>query len=204
MTHALINDMLKRPARQCMDGLNEIQFGIVFLLWGGVLIALELWGPGWPEWAQWSWLALILAAVWLTANITRRLRARWVYPRIGYVKWAPPVVGKPVIGMILGGAAAFLMVVAWARSPQFRSWLPVFLGLLFAAGNFAWWVRLRILRLLVYAFLALASGLLAGWTLSAWLGSKVFICAISVGYLAGGVFALQRLMRQPPAAEDQP
>jgi hypothetical protein len=204
MTKDLIDDMLTRPARQSMDGLNEMQFGVVFLLCGGILIALELWGSGLPEWATWSWLALALVAVFLTTAITRRLRARWVHPRIGYVKWAPPIVGRPVIAFILGGVLTFLTIVALIQSSQFRSWLPVFMGLLMAAGNFAWWIRLRIRRLLVYALLTLASGLVVGWTLPAWLGSKVVLCSVSVFYLVGGVLALRRLMRQPLASEDQP
>jgi hypothetical protein len=205
MTKDLIDDMLKRPARQSMDGLNEIQFGVVFLLWGGVSIALDLWGSGLPEWAKWSWLALFLVAVFLSTAITRRLRARWVHPRIGYVKWSPPIVGRPVIAMILGGVVSFLTIVALTQSSsRFRSSLPVFLGLLIAAGNFAWWMRLRVRRLQVYALLTLASGLVAGWTLPGWLGVMAVLCLVSVLYLAGGLLALRNLMRQPLATEDQP
>ncbi len=205
MMKKLIDDMLKRPAQQSMDGLNEIQFGIVFLLWGGVSVALELWGAGLPEWARWSWLALFLVAVFLSATITRRLRARWVHPRIGYVKWAPPIVGRPVIAMILGGVVSFLTIVALTRSSsQIRSLLPVFIGSLLAAGNFAWWIRLRVRRLLIYALLTLASGLVAGWTLPGWLGAIAVMCSVSVFCLVGGLIALRHLMRQPLATEDQP
>ncbi len=204
MTKDSIDDMLRRPARQSMDGLNEIQFGIVFLLWGGVSIALELWGSGLPEWARWSWLALFLVAVFLSKGITQKLRARWVHPRIGYVKWAPPIVGRPVVAMILGGVVSFLTIVALIRSSQLRSSLPVVIGLLIAAGNFAWWVRLRVRRLLVYALLTLASGLVAGGTLPGWLGAIAVLCSVSVFYLVGGLLALRHLMSQPLATEDQP
>ncbi len=203
MTKDVIGDMLTRPARQSMDGLNEIQFGIVFLLWGGISIPLELWGAGLPEWARWSWLA-ILPIAFLIKAITQRLRARWVHPRIGYVKWAPPIVGRPVIAFILGGVVAFLTILALTQSALFRSSLPVFMGLLFAAGNLAWWIRLRVRRLLVYSLLTLASGLVVGWTLPPWLGSKVVLCLVSVFYLVGGLLALRHLMRQPLATEDQP
>ncbi len=204
MTRDLIDDMLKRPARQSLDGLNEIQFGVVFLLWGGISVALDLWGSGVPDWARWFWLALILAAAFLSQAITGRLRARWVHPRIGYVKWVPPIVGKPVIAMILGGVVTFLTIVALTRLSRFRSSLPVCIGVVIAAGNFAWWIRLRVRRLLVYALLALASGLVIGWTMPAWLGMYVVMCMVSVFYLVGGLLALQHLMRQPVATEEQP
>jgi hypothetical protein len=202
MTEDLIGDMLARPARKSMDGLNEIQFGIVFLLWGGISMALELWGSGWPEWARWSWL-VVLPVAFLAKTITRRLQARWVHPRIGYVKWAPPIVGRPVIAFILGGIVTFLIIVALTQSALFRSSLPVLMGLLLAVGNFAWWIRLRVRRLLVYALLTLASGLVVGWTLPPWLGFKVVLCIMSVFYLVGGLLALRHLMRQPLVTEDQ-
>ncbi len=202
MTKDLIGDMLARPARQSMDGLNEIQFGIVFLLWGGISMALDLWGSGLPEWARWSWLA-VLPVAFLAKAITRRLQARWVHPRIGYVKWAPPIVGRPVSAFILGGVVTFLTIVALTQSALFRSSLPVFMGLLFAVGNFAWWIWLRVRRLLVYALLTLASGLAVGWTLPAWLGAKVVMCFVSVFYLVGGLLALRHIMCQPLNSEDQ-
>jgi len=203
MANDLMDGMLKRPARQSMDGLNEIKFGIVFLLWGGISIVLERWGSGWPEWARWSWL-VILPVMLLASAITRRLRARWVHPRIGYVKWTPLILGKPVIAFILSGIMAILTIVTLTQLSKFRSSLPVFLGLLFAGGNFAWWIRLRVQRFLVYALLTIAFGLGVGWTLSGWLGFLVFMCLVSVFYLVGGVLALRHLMRLPLATEDQP
>jgi hypothetical protein len=203
MTQNLIGNMLKRPARQSIDGLNEIQFGVVFLLWGGIGIALELWGSGLPEWVRWFGLALPLVTAFVTKAIIQKLRARWVYPRIGYVKWAPPILGRPVIAMILGGILTFFTIVALTQSSQFRSSLPVFMGMLFAAGNLAWWTWLRIRRLLVYTLLALAFGLVVGWTLPSWLGYNVFISFMSVFYLVGGFLAVRQLMSQPLAMEDQ-
>jgi hypothetical protein len=203
MTKDLIDDMLKRPVRRSMDGLNEMLFGIVFLLWGVILITLELWGKGWPAWTSWSWLIVLLVAFYLQA-LARRLRARWVHPRIGYVKVHSPILGKRVIAMILGGVAALVFVTALVQSSHFRLSLPADLGLIFAASSFVLWVRLRVRRFLVYALLTLASGLFAQWMLPASVASEAFICMVSVIYLVGGVFALRHLMRQPLAAEDQP
>ena len=79
------------------------------------------------------------------------------------------------------------------------------MGLLFAAGNFAWWIRLRVRRLLIYALLTLASGLVVGWTLPGVARLYKLSCAsVSVFYLVGGLLALRHLMRQPLATEDQP
>jgi hypothetical protein len=200
MTKDLIDDMLKRPARQSMDGLNEIQFGIVFLFWGAVGAAIERWGAS--EWVRWSCLALILVVALLSKPITQRLRVQWVHPRIGYVKWTPQLTGKPLVAFFLGGIVTLLTIVALTRSPQFRSSLPVFMGWLLAMANGAWWIRLRIRRLLVYALLTLASGLIVGWKLPGMLGFQIVMCLVSVFYLVGGFLALRQTMREPQASED--
>jgi hypothetical protein len=202
MTNDLIDDLLKRPVRQSMDGLNEMQFGIVFLLWSVINIALELWGSGLPAWTSWSWLIALLVALFLRA-LTPKLQARWVHPRIGYVKVPPPIMGKPVIAAIFGGVVGFFFVIAMVQSSQLRSSLPVFVGLIFAAGNFVWWIWLRVRRFLVYAILTLASGLVAQWMVPASVSMEAFLCAVSVFYLVGGFLALRHLIRQPLATEDQ-
>lgn len=204
MANDLINDMLKRPVRQSLDdGLNEIQFGIVFLLWGGILVALALLGGGLPKWTSWSWI-IVIPVMLFSQALMPKLRARWVYPRIGYVKLHQPIAGKPVVTMIVGAVVGLFFVIAMVLSPQFRSSLPMFLGLIFAAGNFAWWMWLRIRRLLVYAILALASGLAAQWMLPDSVNPWAVMCAISMFYLVGGFLALRHLMRQPLPTEDRP
>ena len=203
MKNNSIDDMLKQPVRQSMDGLNEMVFGIVFLLWGVIQLTLELWGKGWPEWTSWSWLIVIPVAFCLQA-LAGKLRARWVHPRIGYVKVRSPIFGKPVLLMIFGGIAALVFVFALVFSLNFRMSLPTDLGLIFAAGNFVLYWRLRVRRLLVYAILSLAFGLIAQWMIPSSLGSEAFICSVSVLYLVGGIFVLRHLMRQPLVTEDQP
>ena len=196
-----MDDMLKRPVRQSMDGLNEVQFGIVFLLWGSISLILKLWGSGLPEWMSWSWLIVLPAAFYLRP-LTNRLRARWVAPRIGYVKVPPPIMGKPVIAMIVGGIIGFVFVISWVQSLHFRLSLPTDLGLIFAAANFILWSRLRIRRFLIYAILALAAGLAVQWIVPESIGSEAFLCLLSVLYLVGGSLVLRQLMRLPIAVED--
>ena len=200
MTSDLISDMLKRPVRQSMDGPNEMLFGIVFLLWGFIRIVLEFWGKEWPAWTSWSWLIVLPVAFYLQV-LANRLRAQWVHPRIGYVKVHSPILGKPVVIMILGGLIALVFVLALVQSSHFRLSMPMNISLIFAAGNFLLWVRLRVRRLLVYAILSLAFGVVAQWLIPASIGFETFMCLVSVLYLVGGVVVLRHLMRQPPAAE---
>ena len=201
MSKDLMDDMLKRPVRQSMDGLNEIQFGIVFLVWGIIAMALKLWGSELPEWMSWSYLIVLPVAYYFRA-LSNRLRARWIAPRIGYVKTHSPILGKTMIAILTGGVIAVVVVIAYVQSPQLRLSMPLEMGVIFAVSNFILWRWLRVQRLLIYAILSLASGLVIQWMVPDFIASETFLCSIAVIYLIGGIFVVRNLIRLPIATED--
>ena len=201
MTKDLMGDMLKRPVRQSMDGLNEVQFGMVFLVWGVISMALKLWGSALPEWMSWSYLIVLPMAFYFRA-LSNRLRARWIAPRIGYVKTHPLILGKTVIALLAGGVIALVVAIAYVKSPQLRLSMPLEMGVIFAASNFVLWRWLRVQRLWIYAILALASGLAIQWIVPNSLASEAFLCTIALIYLIGGIFVIRNLIRLPIVAED--
>jgi len=201
MSKDLMDDMLKRPVRQSMDGLNEIQFGIVFLVWGIIATALKLWGSELPEWMSWSYLIVLPLAFYFRA-LSNRLRARWIAPRIGYVKTHSPILGKTVIALLTGGVIAVVIVIAYVKSPQLRLSIPLEMGVIFAVSNFIFWRWLRVRRFLIYAIITLASGLVAQWIIPDSFESEAFLCFVSVIYLVGGFLVVRNLMRLPIATED--
>jgi len=201
MSKDLMDDMLKRPVRQSMDGLNEIQFGIVFLVWGIIAMALKLWGSELPEWMSWSYLIVLPMAFYFRA-LSNRLRARWIAPRIGYVKMHSPILGKTVIAILTGGVVAVVIVIAYFQSPQLRLSMPLEMGVIFTASNFIFWRWLKVRRFLIYAILALACGLIAQWIIPDPIESETFLCFVSVIYLVGGFLVVRNLIRLPIATED--
>ena len=201
MKKDFIGDMLKRPVRQSMDGLNEVQFGIVFLIWGIIAMALKLWSSELPEWMSWSYLIVLPLAFYFRA-LSNRLRARWIAPRIGYVKTHSPIMGKTVIAILTGGVIAVVFVIAYVQSPQLRLSMPVDIGIILAVSNFILWRWLKVQRLLIYAFLALASGLAIQWMVPDSIASETFLCFVSVIYLVGGFLVVRNLVRLPIARED--
>ena len=201
MSKDMIDDMLKRPVRQSMDGLNEIQFGIVFLIWGIISMTLKLWHSELPEWMSWSYLIVLPLAYYFRA-LSNRLRARWIAPRIGYVKTHSLILGKTVIALLTGGVIAVVIVIAYFKSPQLRLSIPLEMGVIFAVSNFIFWRWLRVRRFLIYAIIALASGLVAQWIIPDSFESETFLCFVSVIYLVGGFLVVRNLMRLPIATED--
>jgi hypothetical protein len=201
MSKDMIDDMIKRPVRQSMDGLNEVQFGIVFLIWGIISMTLKLWDSELPEWMSWSYLIVLPLAYYFRA-LSNRLRARWIAPRIGYVKTHSPILGKTMIAILTGGVIAVVVVIAYVKSPQLRLSMPLEMGVIFAVSNFILWKWLRVQRLLIYAILALASGLAIQWMVPDSIASEAFLCSIAVIYLIGGIFVVRNLIRLPIATED--
>ncbi len=201
MSKDLMDDMLKRPVRQSMDGLNEVQFGIVFLVWGVIAMALKLWGSELPGWMSWSYLVVLPLAFYFRA-LANRLRARWIAPRIGYVKTHSPILGKTAIAILTGAVIAVVVGIAYVQSPQLRLSLPLEMGIIFALSNMVLWRWLRVQRLLIYAILTLASGLFTQWMVPDSIESEAFLCFASVIYLAGGFLVVRNLLRLPIATED--
>lgn len=201
MSKDMIDDMLKRPVRQSMDGLNEIQFGIVFLIWGIISMTLKLWHSELPEWMSWSYLIVLPLAYYFRA-LSNRLRARWIAPRIGYVKTHSPILRKTMTAILTCGVIAVVVVIAYFKSPQLRLSIPLEMGVIFAVSNFILWRWLRVQRLLVYAILALASGLATQRMVPDSISSEAFLCSVAVIYLIGGIFVVRNLIRLPIATED--
>ncbi len=100
------------------------------------------------------------------------------------------------------GVIAVVVVIAYFKSPQLRLSIPLEMGVIFAVSNFILWRWLRVQRLLVYAILALASGLATQRMVPDSISSEAFLCSVAVIYLIGGIFVVRNLIRLPIATED--
>ena len=203
-THA-IDEILRRPARHwSMDGIAELLAGSLILVWGMAVSAQQLWpsrvteilAVGGPMLAA-GVLALFHRGI---AARLERLKARWTYPRIGYVKLPEASGARKTATAILGAVAAAVAAVVVVQRPAF---LPLLTGAVYAAGAAILWARLGIRRLVAYALLALAAGAVAQWALPARLGVGFVMCAAGLSWAVGGGFVLRDLLRQPALPQDR-
>jgi hypothetical protein len=207
-----IDEALRQPARHwSIDGLADLFVGILLLLWGMVISAQQLWPSSFTTLlAAWVPAVTGLGLLVFYGAVTRGLRAlkaRWTYPRVGYVKLHEPSRARKTAAAVVGTVVAVVVAFAVVRSRQadtfWVSLLPVWMGAIYAVGAALLWVRLGVRRFLAYALVALVSGALAQWWLAADLGVGVVMCAVGLSSVVGGALVLRELLRQPAVTEDQ-
>ncbi len=128
-----IEQQVQRAAHE--DGLLEICLGVYLLLLGALLAArLSL-----------AWIAPLLAPpLWYALE---RAKRRYVYPRIGYVRFGPDKQADPmgIVGVTVAltlvcvaCVAPFILVMGTVRGASFwlERFVPVFVGCLLGIGPY--------------------------------------------------------------------
>jgi hypothetical protein len=212
VTTDLIDEALRRPARHwSSDGLADLFVGVLLLLWGMAISAQQLW-PSTLTALLAAWVPAVtgLGLVVFSATVMRglqTLKARWAYPRVGYVKMREASRARKTAAAVVSGVVAvvvaFAVLLSRREGADWVSLMPVGMGTVYAVGAGFLWVRFRLRRFLAYALLALVSGALAQWWLPADLGVGVVLCAVGLCSAIGGAVVLRGLLRQPTVVEDQ-
>ena len=202
MSHDLNLKEIERRVRRsaCQDGLLEIFLGS-FLLLLGVFFTIN------P-----IIVAFSAFLVFLINPLFERVKKRYIYPRIGYVKFEPE---KKVAKGIVATAAVFVMILlgsmgVFVLTMQDRGWafwfdyfFPAFAGFMTAFGPFWLGQTYNLKRGYVFAALFLLSGI------------AIPVLGIATGYnavslewllvglviLVSGVIMFTRFLRKYPAEE---
>jgi hypothetical protein len=189
-------DDIRRAAHRDtqQDGLTEIVTG-VFLF----IVALATGRPPF----YWTYLVGIL----VLGRGLRWLKARYTYPRIGFVELvndSPREVGRGVLSWIL--AVVGVMVVALAISGDltdnlaWRRWSPALAGALFMGGFLYAASRSGLTRQYLQAMASLALGLLLSTRpfTEPYEGVRLWALLMAMLLLACGALVLRRFVRQNP------
>jgi len=181
------------------DGLSEIAMGVIFSL----LALLFFWEARTPSG---SWLHLVFSLVWplliggfpwVMRRLVRRAKARYIWPRTGYVSYQyrrSSLWGRKWLWMLtaLMGGLTIATIMTWPR----------LLSLLFALSAAAWFSYMGYYVGLRRFYLLAAWGLLVGGgvvltSVPRFLGGAIFWLAMGMGCLASGLYALCRYRRSP-------
>lgn len=183
------------------NGFDELSVGLIECVLGGSLLLVEwlsatrLWGSVMP--------VLGMAVALPIALTIKKLRARLVYPRTGYVVFRSPVSRKWIFLSLLAFGALLTVVDCLWRSTTMpdlsRAWGPAW-GLVFAA-TFAGAIRYQMPRYLWIAGLAMVLG---GATFAA--GAKAegtiwVMLGTGVAMASEGTLRLKRFLRTHPVIE---
>ena len=132
------------------DGLMEMLLGLYFLL-TGIVIQADM-----------SALFIIFMAFFPT--IAKKMKERYTYPRIGYVKFpdqdSNP--GKRIVAALLAAVIAVALVVILARADEktqtLYKWVPLLPALVLAAGLSFTGQKTGFVRYYVMAAISLVAG----------------------------------------------
>jgi dipeptide/tripeptide permease len=195
-----IRETRRRGRRETyLDGLIELAIGVVFFV-----VALATGRPAF----YWTYLAVIV----VLGPGLRRLKARYTYPRIGYVKYPdedPRRFGRGLASWVIG---AFLLVavaltasghltdnLAWRRAA------PALAGLLFAGGFLYMAQHSRLVRHYLLAAASAVLGVLLVWPdiEGAYANLRVWAIAMALISLSVGAEVLRRFLRDHPVVEER-
>ncbi len=146
------------------DGIPELVMGLVWLLWGGLLL-LE---PAMPAGLRRPYallMPLVLVLSGFAANgVVRRLKARWSDPLGGYVRHSPPSRATGLGAALVAIAAAVIVayLATGSRAATMESRLAPIVGVLAALAFLVGAVRQGAPYLYALAAVALLLGLAIG------------------------------------------
>jgi len=179
------------------DGLTEVVTG-VFLF----IVAVATGRPA----LYWMYLAGIL----VLGRGLKWLKARFTYPRVGYVELPgeePAELRRGILSWVLAVLGVTLVVLAISgdltSSLAWRRWSPALAGFLFMGGFLYSASRSGLARQYVYALLAPALGLLLATQTFAepYGGVRVWALVMALVLLASGGTVFRRFLRDTPIVE---
>jgi hypothetical protein len=206
-----IEEALRRPTRHWnMDGLPELLAGLWLLGLGSLVVVQQLW----PSRLT-TLLAAILPCVFgvgfavFHRAIQRgleSLKERWTYPRVGYMKMREPSPAARAAAAAVSMLIAVGVAAAFIRSDRDVGWtalLPMVVALVYAVADIVAFLLLRLRRLVTYALVSLAAGVLTQAWFPGGLGVGIVVCAAGFSWVCGGALALRAILRQPRSIEAQ-
>ena len=197
-----LDDLARRPQRYWdVDGLPEVTMGLLWMAWGGAwLFGESLPHDQWAYKLYWSLTPALLAgggflAVWAT----KRLKARFTFPRAGYVAWKEPSrlanLGAAAVAILV--SVVVVVAIARADAPAGHNAAPV-LGVILSLGFVVASLRQRAPHYLALAGVAIALGLALGTTAGGWESANWLFVWLGVASAFVGAVRFVLFMRRHP------
>jgi hypothetical protein len=138
MEYPDLKEIERRPKQYWnADGLPDLLFGFVWILWGiGFLLPELLPAGSWQPYYSWVSLTLMVVSGYVANWAIKKLKQRLTFPRTGYVEWRKPSVGARVAVMILAAAVAIgtALLASHGKGWGIADYAPPALALFFALG----------------------------------------------------------------------
>ncbi len=133
-----IEEVAGRPRRYWnVDGLPALVIGVLWMVWGGYIVLVEMPLPrSWRGALLVGFLLFMVLPAWGANWMVKRLKARYTFPRTGYVEWPRP---KPVhqalaVLVAIGVSAAVSILIHQAKTGAWADLTSPVTGTLLAAA----------------------------------------------------------------------
>jgi hypothetical protein len=179
------------------DGIMELLLGVLLFFMAGV-------------WAE-GFSVLLLFFPIFGNRVIEKLKARFTYPRIGYVEIRREdgkSLGWGILGYVIAAIAVISVMITFAYGGDWGGfdvyrWVPLFIGAMFLGGMIYLHGKSGDPMAYVYAFVALVSGgIFTMYELeSSKRGIELYLLSLAGFFMMAGVIRLLTFMRRNPVME---
>lgn len=206
MEYPDLKEIERRPKQYWnADGLPDLLFGFVWILWGIGFLLPELLPAGkWRSYYGWVSLAFLVVSGYVANWAIKKLKQRLTFPRTGYVEWRKPGIGARVAVMILAAAVAAgtALLASHGKEWGIADYAPPAAALFFAVGYLLAAIWHKLPHLLYSSALSLVLAGVIAWTRmdlqQAWILFLLCLGVLSclVGFIRLRIF-MQQNQQQP-------
>lgn len=190
------------------DGIADFIGGLVFMLLGAFFALVELLGENstWGGLLEAGFILVFLGLFYFGRTVIKELKARYVFPRAGYVEYREEKdnqSSRRLVAVVLAAVIA-AVIVLMNSAPGRVNWVVVITGAL--AGVILVFIQVKSVGIrrffgygIVSALLGIAfglSGLAGGYALGSYYGVMGFV------FVAIGFYVWQRFLRDNPLPEE--
>ena len=201
MEYPDLKEIERRPKQYWnADGLPDLLFGFVWIIWGIGFLLPELLPAGkLRSYYSWASLALLVVSGYAADWAIKKLKQRLTFPRTGYVEWRKPGTAVRVAVMILAAAVAAgtALLASHGKEWGIADYAPPALALFFALGYLFAAIWHKLPHLLFSSALSLVlAGIIARMRLDLHQAWVLFLLCLGVLSCLVGFIRLRIFMRQ--------
>ena len=200
MPHPNLDDIARRPQKYWnVDGLPELIMGLLWMLWGGAWLLGEALPRGWPWSIYWMFTPVLLVFTGLAAvRTTKWLKARYTFPRTGYVEWKEPDRRTNLAAGAIAIVTALVLVTILRGDRESGQYAAPVLGVILSLAFVVLSLRQRAPHYLALAGVALALGAALGTIRGGWSSANLLFVGVGAATSLIGAVRLAFFMRKHP------
>lgn len=197
-----LRELERRPVKYWNeDGIPELVMGLLWILWGSSWIVGNALPRSPVRTFFWMFTPALLALSGVAAGwLTKRLKARFTFPRAGYVRWKEPTRAHRLLGAAVAIVTASLAaaIILKGRAEGLEPVAAPGLGVILSLGFLVASLTQRAPHLMALGGVALMLGLTFGALSAGWNAMIWMLAAMGVATTLFGALRLRAFLARNP------